>query len=60
MFTDKKLLLALCVSGWAVLSTLGKCRKNSRHLEKKLRKKELHVWEGEGGNLPPGVGINKT
>ena len=54
MISKSRLLLTLGV-GLLVLSSLGKSRKQNRLQEKRLKKKEITTWEGEGGNLPPPV-----
>lgn len=56
MILNNRLWLALGVSGWALLSVLGKSRKKkSLQHEKTHKAVEMHRWEGEGGNLPPPV-----
>lgn len=55
MISNKQLMLAIGVSGWALLSAMGKSRKQSRRDAKKSHKQEVNTWEGEGGNLPPGA-----
>lgn len=60
MMANKKLMLAIGISGWALLSRLGKSRVQARQEKKHTRKKEMHVWEGEGGNLPPSAGASNV
>lgn len=60
MIISKKLMLAIGISGWAILSTAGKSYKQARLDTKKTRKKEMNTWEGEGGNLPPSAGASNV
>ncbi|MDP9108661.1 MAG: hypothetical protein M3N23_06295 [Pseudomonadota bacterium] len=55
MISNRNLAVALGLAGWALTFVVAKSRKQSHHLEKKLHKKEVTTWEGEGGNLPPAV-----
>ena len=54
MMSNSRLFLALGI-GVALLSFLGKSRKENRLQEKQQKKKEITTWEGEGGNLPPSI-----
>lgn len=53
----KSCFLALGICGTLAFLLTYKCRKyvqqKTHRQEKKLRKTEMHTWEGEGGNLPP-------
>lgn len=60
MITNKRLMLAIGISGWALLSKLGKSHKQAKGDLKITRKKELYTWEGEGGNLPPSSGASNV
>lgn len=60
MMTKNRLMLAVGISGWALLSKLGKSYKQARTDSKTTRKKELYTWEGEGGNLPPSSGASNV
>jgi hypothetical protein len=52
MIPNSRMLIALSVSGLAVLSAFGKYRKNTRWQNNRQEKKEIDTWEGEGGNPP--------
>ena len=60
MMANKKLMLAIGISGWALLASLSKSRAQARQDRKLTQKKELHTWEGEGGNLPPSAGASNV
>jgi hypothetical protein len=54
MVLNKRLLLALGMSGWATLAIVRAARKNAQRQEQyQQRKTQLSTWENEGGNLPP-------
>jgi hypothetical protein len=53
MISNQKLALVVGLTGWALTYVIAKSRKQMHHQEKKLQKKQMTTWEGEGGNLPP-------
>lgn len=53
MISNKNLALAVGLAGWALTYVVAKSRKEVQHREKRLHKKQMTTWEGEGGNLPP-------
>lgn len=55
MISNRSLAVAIGLAGWALAFIAAKSRKQSHHLEKKLHRKQMTTWEGEGGNLPPAV-----
>jgi hypothetical protein len=54
MVLNKRLLLALGMSGWAMVAIVRAARKNAqRQQQHQQSKTQLSTWENEGGNLPP-------
>ena len=53
MISNKALAVAAGVAGWALTYVIAKSRKTELHRERRLQKKQITTWEGEGGNLPP-------
>ena len=53
MISNRNLALVVGIAGWALTYVVAKSRKDVRHHENKLHKKQMTTWEGEGGNLPP-------
>ena len=51
MISNQKLALVFGLTGWALTYVIAKSRKQTHRQEKKLHKKQMTTWEGEGGNL---------
>ena len=51
MLNKRNLLLALGISGAAVLAVLNVCAKRLQRADKRAQYKALHRWEDEGGNV---------
>jgi len=50
MLTKRTLLLALGISGAAVLAVLNICANRLQRADYRAQRKALQRWEGEGGN----------
>lgn len=53
MISNKNLVLVFGLAGWALTYVIAKSRKEAQRREKRIQKKQMTTWEGEGGNLPP-------
>ena len=53
MISNRILAASVGIVGWALTYVIAKSRKTDRHQERRLQKKQMTTWEGEGGNLPP-------
>ena len=53
MISNKSLAVVIGLMGWGLTYLIAKSRTEARHHEKRLFKKQMTTWEGEGGNLPP-------
>ncbi|MDB5762661.1 MAG: hypothetical protein JWQ21_1656 [Herminiimonas sp.] len=53
MILSRRFLLALGISGWAILAAVNAAGKNARRQEKSRHGTQLNTWEGEGGNVLP-------
>ena len=60
MISNRELAIALGIGICILLLKFGKSRQQGRHYDKKLHKKEMHTWEGEGGNILPGFAAKQT
>ncbi len=54
------LLLAIGISGLTLFVLTEKVRQRNRLYEKKLRAKEINVWESEGGHFPTKIPTAKN
>ncbi|WP_034298511.1 hypothetical protein [Herbaspirillum sp. RV1423] len=51
MLNKRNLLLALGLSGAAVIAVLNVCANRLQNKDARLQRKALQRWEGEGGNV---------
>ncbi|EJL91327.1 hypothetical protein PMI16_01640 [Herbaspirillum sp. CF444] len=51
MLTKRTLLLALGISGAAVVAVLNICANRLQRADNRAQRKALQRWEGEGGNV---------
>lgn len=51
MLNKRNLLMALGISGAAVIAVLNICANRLQRTDSRLQRKALLRWEGEGGNV---------